>query len=103
MPESSDPVGDRLEQWVGRLLCTVPESWTEYDTAATTEIQERALYLLTAAGMIERRVTFRLRQSGHPVAVEATITCTGEGGFVQAMEYLLADMYNDWGKPFEKG
>jgi hypothetical protein len=35
--------------------------------------------------MIERRVTLRLRMVGHPVAVEATITMTGEGGLAQAM------------------
>jgi hypothetical protein len=102
MSESGAPVGETLEQLVGRFLRTVPETWTEYDTAALSEMQEQALYLLTTAGMIERRVTFRLRLSGHPLAVEATITCTGEGGLIQALEYVLADTWNDWRETFEE-
>jgi hypothetical protein len=102
MSESSAPVGDTLEQLIGQFLKTIPETWTEYDTVALSEMQERALYMLTAAGMIERRLTFRLLASGHPLAVEATITCTGEGGLIQAVEYLLADMWSDWREAFEK-
>ncbi len=102
MSESSAPVNDTLEQSVDRLLRTVPETWTEYDAAALSEFQERALYLLTAAGMIERRATLRLRMFGHSVAAEATITLTGEGGFAEAMKYVLADMWSDWHEIFER-
>jgi hypothetical protein len=52
--------------------------------------------------MIERRVTLRLRMAGHPVAVEATITMTGEGGLAQAMEFVLKDIWNDWREAFEQ-
>jgi hypothetical protein len=65
-------------------------------------MQERALYLLTAAGMIGRRATFRLRMFGHPVAVEATITVTGEGGLGEAIKHVAAGTFDDWREIFEK-
>jgi hypothetical protein len=51
--------------------------------------------------LVERRLTIRLRQTGHPVAVEAIITCTGEGGFAQAMEPALKDIWPTWRDAFE--
>ena len=100
MSKLSAPVGDTLEELIGQFLQTVPETWTEYDWAALSESRERALYELTAAGMIERRLTIRLVASGHPLVVEATITCTGQGGLSQALEYVLADTWNDWRDTF---
>ena len=35
---------------------------------------------------------------GQPVAVEATITMTGEAGLAQAMVFVLTDIWNDWRK-----
>lgn len=92
---------DTLENEIGEILRKVPRTWTEFDITALSELQEKALYLLTSAGMIERRITLRFRIFGHPVAVEATITVTGEGGFAEAMEYVLSDMWNDWREVFE--
>jgi hypothetical protein len=102
MSESSDPNGNALEQLIARFLRTVPEKWAEYDLAALSEIEELAIRLLTAAGMIERRMTIRLRLFGHPEVAEATITFTGEGGLAQAAESLLADLWDDWREIFEK-
>ncbi|MFN4260813.1 MAG: hypothetical protein ACK4RK_16075 [Gemmataceae bacterium] len=101
MPEAHPPQGDTVESLVARFLVTVPETWTDHDPATLSELQERAVYLLTAAGMIERRVTLRLRIVRHPVAVEATITMTGEAGLAQAMEFVLKDIWNDWREAFE--
>jgi hypothetical protein len=102
MSESSDPFGGVLEELIARLLRTVPEIWTEYDWASLSEAQERAIFLLTAAAMLERRITFRLRMSGHPEAVQVRITFTGAGGFAEAMEPVLADLWNDWRELFEE-
>lgn len=102
MPETNPPQGDTVESLVARFLRTVPETWTDHDPSALSELQERAVYLLTAAGMIERRVTLRLRMVGHPVAAEATITMTGEAGLAEAMEFLLKDLWNDWREAFEQ-
>ena len=91
-----------IEQAIFHFLHTVPETWTDYDPATLSALQERAVYLLTAAGMIERRVTLRLRMVGHPVAVEATITMTGEGGLAQAMGFVLTDIWSEWQEAFER-
>lgn len=102
MPPSSDPVGETLEQLVARFLRTVPVTWTEHDLSALSARGEQALSLLTAAGLIERRTTFRLQMFGHPGAVEATITFTGEYGLVEAVSYVSARMWEDWHEGFEK-
>lgn len=91
-----------LEQAVAHFLRTVPETWTDHDLSTLSELQERGVCLLSAAGMIERRVTLRLRVVGHPVAVEATITMTGEAGLAQAMEFVLKDLWNDWQEALEQ-
>lgn len=83
-PEAGLPQDDNIESLVTCFLRTVPETWTDHDPLTLSELQERAVYLLTTAGMIERRVTLRLRMVGHPVAVEATITMTGEAGLATA-------------------
>lgn len=94
--------GKSLEQLIGDMLRTVPETWTDFDPSKLSELQARAVDLLTAAAMIERRVTLRLLMAGQPVAVEATITMTGETGLAQAMEFVLKDLWNDWREAFEQ-
>jgi hypothetical protein len=95
-------MGETLEHAVDRLLRTVPQVWTEYDESVLSALEERALSLLTGAGMIERRISFRLQMFGHPVAVEATITVTGEYGFAEAVRYIPARMQEYWREVFEK-
>lgn len=68
---------DTLENLVGQMLQSVPETWTDYDPKTLSASQEQALFLLTAAGMIERRMTLRIRMAGQPMGVEASITLTG--------------------------
>lgn len=93
---------DSIQSTIVHFLRTIPETWIDHDPSAQSELQERAVELLTAAGMIERRVTLRLRMAGHPLAIEATVTMTGEAGLAQAMEYVLRDSWNDWRNTFEK-
>lgn len=85
-----------LQDAVAALLRRVPERWAEYDADALTATESQALFLLVAAGMVERRIRLRARLHNHPVAVEATITATGEYGFVEAMEPVLASMWAEW-------
>jgi|GEM_PF-3592550 len=97
MKKSNEQPGeDTLEQAIRTLLRSVPEAWAEYDPAVMTEPRERALFLLVAAGMVERRSSFRLRMFGHPVAVEATFTVTGEYGGVEALERVAAGVWDQW-------
>lgn len=88
--------GDFLQDAVAVLLRRVPERWAEYDADALTATESQAMFLLVAAGMVERRIRLRARLHNHPVAVEATITATGEYGFVEAMEPVLATMWAEW-------
>lgn len=52
MPETHPPQGDTVERLVAHFLRTVPETWTGHDPSTLSELQERAVYLLNAAGMI---------------------------------------------------
>lgn len=94
---SSDVLGDA----VAALLRRIPEIWAEYDADALTATESQALFLLVAAGMVERRGRFRVRMHNHPLAVEATITATGECGLAEAMECVTAAMWDDWKGAFQ--
>ncbi len=85
-----------LELAVATILRSVPDTWTDYDANTLTATQEQAVLLLTAAGMIERRVTLRIRMAGQSVAMEGTLTFTGEHGFAQAVEPMIADAWHVW-------
>jgi hypothetical protein len=102
MSGRNSPNDDSIEDLVSFFLRTVPETWTDHGSSKLSELQERAIRLLTAAGMIERRVTFRLRMAGQPVAVEATISLIGEVGLAQAMRFVLKETWNEWQKAFEE-
>lgn len=102
MSEAITPASEGIKQWIGQYLRTVPEAWGDFDPVSLSELQERAVYALVAAGMIEQRLTLRLRAVGNPVAVEATITMTGEGGLAQAMGFVLTDIWSEWQEAFER-
>ncbi len=102
MSGTNFPQDDAVEELVSLFLRTVPETWTDHEPSKLSESQEHAVELLTAAGMIERRVLFRLRLAGQPVAVEATICLTGETGLAQAMSFVLKETWNEWQEAFEK-
>lgn len=91
-----------LSAAVAALLRRVPERWAEYDADALSATESQALFLLVAAGMVERRGRFCLRMQNHSVAVEGTFTATGEYGFVEAMEYLSAAMWTEWQSAFRQ-
>lgn len=57
--------------------------------------------MLVAAGMVVRRFSVRLRLFGHPVAVAATFTATGEYGAVEAMGRLAAGVRAEWRDTYE--
>ncbi len=50
----TDTEADLLKPAIAELLRTIPESWAEFDLDRLTVIQDNALFLLTAAGMVER-------------------------------------------------
>lgn len=103
MPDAHfDPAAeDLIETAVAALLHRVPARWEEYDADSLTATESKALFLLVAAGMVERRIRFRLRLHNHPVAIEATVTATGEYGLAKAMESVLASVWSDWKDAFQ--
>ena len=93
---------EMLEPAVAELLRRIPDTWQAYRPDDLTETQSQALFLLTAAGMVERRERLRLRMVNHPVVAEATITVTGEYGDVEALEPIAAQLWADWQDSFHK-
>ncbi len=89
-------VDELIQTAVAALLRRVPERWEEYHADSLTATESKALFLLVAAGMVERRTRLRIRLNNHPVAVEATVTATGEYGLAEAMEPVLGAMWTDW-------
>jgi hypothetical protein len=93
---------EMLRPAIAELLRRTPETWQTYRPDDLTEIQAQALFLLTAAGMVERRERLRQRMFNHPLVAEATITFTGEYGGVEALKDLAASMWPDWQDAFRE-
>ncbi|MCD6365472.1 MAG: hypothetical protein J7M14_06310 [Planctomycetes bacterium] len=87
---------EMLEDAIAELLRRIPETWQAYRPDDLSETKAQAIFLLTAAGMVERRERLRLRFASHPVAAEATITFAGEYGGIEAMESITARLWDDW-------
>ena len=92
----TDAEADLLKPAIAELLRTIPETWVEFDLDRLTVIQDNALFLLTAAGIVERRGWLRSTIANHPTAFEVRFHATGEGGFAKAMEQAAAAEYETW-------
>lgn len=93
---SAEDAQDALESSVTKLLRHLPERWAEFSPDDLSAQETTALALLIAAEMVERRCRFRLRMLNQPLAVEATITATGEYGLAEALESLSARLWEEW-------
>jgi len=96
-PGSTDPVA----QAVASLLRTIPDHWAPFTHDALSAAEQRALLLLVAAGLVERRFTLRVEMAGQPGAVDATLAASGERGLAEALEPMLAEMWTRWGGAFK--
>ncbi|QDU46863.1 hypothetical protein Mal52_53860 [Symmachiella dynata] len=85
-----------LEAAIQKLLLSAPEVWTVLDYDQLTAVEQRTLFLLTSAGMVERRVGFWCQHVNNADGVEAKCTMTGEGGFAEALQPLLARLQEVW-------
>ena len=92
----TDAEADLLKPAIAELLRTIPETWAEFDLDRLTVVQDNALFLLTAAGIVERRGWLRSTIANHPTAFEVRFHATGEGGFAKAMEQAAAAEYETW-------
>ena len=93
--------GDPLAAAVASLLRSIPERWTDFDHDALSRTAQQALFLLVAAGLVERRIGVRGEFAGEDSKIEFTIDATGEYGLVEAMEPVAAEMWAKWGPAFE--
>ncbi|MCA9286665.1 MAG: hypothetical protein KDA22_15685, partial [Phycisphaerales bacterium] len=90
-----------VSEAVESLLRGIPERWTEFDFNGLTSVEQRALFLLVAAGLVERRIGIRGEFAGQGPALEFAIDATGEFGLVEALESAVSEMWTRWGPAFE--
>ncbi len=90
-----------LDAAVVSLIRSIPEQWRVFEHDELTSTEQRTLFLLTAAGLIERRFGIHLEMAGQVSAIEASFSATGEHGLVEALDPLLAEVWTKWGKAFK--
>jgi hypothetical protein len=61
IPDRISAPPDMLEQAVSDLLSRIPDTWQDYRPDDLTETQSQGLFLLVAAGMVERGEPLRMR------------------------------------------
>lgn len=97
MPQFTDALAQSIES----LLRTIPERWHDFDHDDLTATEQQALFLLVAAGLVERRMSVKGEFAGQAPSIEFTIDVTGEYGIVEAIEPVAAEMWTKWGPSFE--
>jgi len=90
-----------LDDAVASLLRSIPERWADFDHDALSRTEQQDLFLLVAAGLVERRIGVRGEFAGQAPAIEFTIDATGEYGVVEALDPVVAEMWTKWGPAFE--
>jgi hypothetical protein len=89
---SSDPIYTAIQD----LLVRAPQTWQAIDRDALSATEERALGLLTAAGLVEVRVGLEFTMAGHPQGLRLTLEMTGETGLAPALAPVLTDLMARW-------
>ncbi len=84
-----------LEAAVSRLLHQIPETLQPFQPDQLSAVDQKALLLLTAAGLVERQITAQVRSLVHPFSAEVVLVLTGDLGFEQALDSVLAEMWNE--------
>jgi len=78
------------------LLARLPLTWKPLDVDGLSAVEQEALLLLTAGGLVERRFSVRLQLIGQTMAIEATVTATGEYGLVEGFEPVAKAAWQAW-------
>lgn len=102
-PELAHTACDDPDQAVLDQLNRLPMTWEPLDHDQLTATEQEALKLLTAGGLVERKFSVRLRLIGHAVAIEATVTATGEYGLAEGFEPVLKAAWQAWAGDYLKG
>jgi hypothetical protein len=91
-----------IEIKIKELLLKIPQTWAAYRPDDLSQVESEALYLLTGAGLVERREGLRLQMLNNSITGEAVITVTGEYGLFESLEKFIAGMSLDWEESFKK-
>ena len=101
MTAAGGPTGSHQLDAIKFLLRTIPERWQDFEQDDLTATEQQALFLLIAAGLVERRISVCVEFAGEAPSIEFSIDITGEYGLVEAMEAVVAEMWTKWGPLFE--
>jgi hypothetical protein len=61
-----------MKKALKKLLTTIPTQWEGVNADSLTAEEEKALFHLVAAGLVERRLSLKLQMFNDPVSFEAT-------------------------------
>jgi hypothetical protein len=92
----NDPPASPLRQDVASLLRIIPDKWAEFDRDELTDAQNKSLYALIAAGLVERRGWIRIAFAGHGESFEVRYQATGEAGMAAALASAVSEMFLAW-------
>lgn len=81
-----------IAQAIESLLRRIPETWAVAEIDRLTSVEDKALFLLTAAGLVERSFCFRLAMAGQETSMRAKFSVTGEGGLEMALGPVIEEM-----------
>lgn len=88
--------GDPLEAAVAKWLRAIPEVWTSVGDLKATDADERAVFALVAAGLVERRIGVKVGMGGRTAAISMELVVTGEYGLVEAMRHAEQRIREIW-------
>jgi hypothetical protein len=92
IPKSPEEVA-LLEVAISQLLGRVTEKWQSCDLNDLTSLEQRAQFLLIAAGMIERRMEMKVECLIASFSAEFELVATGEYGIADALDPLIHQMW----------
>ncbi len=98
IPAAPDP---EMVKAAMALLPRIPKVWD--GVPELSHLDEKALGLLVACGLVERRLTLRLRCAGDERAVLVSFRFTGQEGLAQALEPPLAEACALWAEAWKTG
>lgn len=92
----NDPPASPLRQDVAALLRIIPDNWSEFDRDELTDAQNKSLYAMIAAGLVERRGRIRIAFAGRGESFEVRYQATREAGMAAALASAVSEMFLAW-------
>jgi hypothetical protein len=101
MPTDFSPPSPEAMEAAVQLLGRVPKTWAA--VPELSHLESQGLGLLVAGGLVERRLSMRLRAVGDKRAVAIRFRFTGQAGLAQAVEPALAEAWALWEAAWKAG